>query len=126
MVNMLKQKYYKKTRIKTRLFLYLAQAKKEYNEYEKNKNNTVKLSEAGEKLWDAFNYFIELKANKSLKTSREVREAVYLQHDTNIISIYDKASWLHLFFYGWTDRIEDVEDNFNIVYKGLVYYSKNV
>ena len=125
MNKMKNEQQYKKTRIRTRMFSYLKQAKKEYNEYKKHKD-TLKLAEGGEKLWRAFNYYMELRMNKSLKTSREVRQAVYLQHDTNIISIYDNASWLHQFFYGWTDNIEDVIYNFNIVYNGLMYYSKNV
>ena len=120
------EKYFKKTRIKTRMVSYLKEAKKEYDNYNNIKKDTTKLAEGGEKLWEAFNYFMELKMNKSLRTSREVREAVYLQNDKELIIIYTNASWLHQFFYGWTDRIEDVIDNFNIVYKGILLYSKNI
>ena len=91
-------KHFKETRIEARLLSYLAKAREEYGKYKKTKN-TTQLAEAGEKLWGAFNYYMELKAGKSLKTASEVKHAVYNQEDSNLISLYDKASWLHQFFY---------------------------
>ena len=98
---MSENKYYKKERIESKLKSYLAEAESEYNAYKHDKSrNTTLLAEAGEKLWGAFNYYMELKVGASLKTAAEVRSAVYAQEDTNLISLYDKASFLHQFFYG--------------------------
>jgi hypothetical protein len=141
-----KNKHYKKERIESKLKSYLAEARSEYDAYKGNKSrNTTQLAEAGEKLWGAFNYYMELRAGVSLKTAAEVRSAVYAQEDTNLInlydkasflhqffygwdliSLYDKASFLHQFFYGWADRKEDVESSFKEVANGLeVYMNKD-
>ncbi len=122
----LNEKYYKETRISSKLNSYLAQANKEYKDYRgsKNKNTTV-LAEAGEKLWGAFNYYMELKTGGSLKTAEEVRKRVYANGDSTLVNLYEKAAFLHQFFYGWADRVEDVERRFNEVYKGLMFYTKN-
>ena len=117
-------KYYKKERIESKLNSYLTEARSEYDAYKADKSrNTTRLAEAGEKLWGAFNYYMELRAGASLKTAAEVRTAVYAQEDTNLISLYDKASFLHQFFYGWADRKEDVEARFKEVANGLEVYA---
>ena len=117
-------KYYKKERIESKLKSYLAEARSEFDAYKGDKSrNTTRLAEAGEKLWGAFNYYMELRAGASLKTAAEVRSAVYAQEDTNLISLYDKASFLHQFFYGWADRKEDVEARFKEVANGLEVYA---
>ena len=119
-----KNKHYKKERIESKLKSYLAEARSEYEEYKADKSrNTTRLAEAGEKLWGAFNYYMELRAGVSLKTAAEVRSAVYAQEDTNLINLYDKASFLHQFFYGWADRKEDVEARFKEVANGLEVYA---
>ncbi len=118
-------KVYNKQKLKAKLESYVSHAKIEYKLY-KEENDTTKLAEAGEKLWGAFNYLMELKQNKSLKNLSEVRKAVYDSQDTTLIGIYDKAFSLHQFFYGWTDRIEDIEERFKTTFNGIDVYSKRL
>lgn len=118
------EKYYKESRIKARLDSYLTQAKEEYTNYQSSKD-TTKLAEAGEKLWGAFNYLMEIKAHQSLKTNQEVIDAVYNTHDNTLIGVYKDAFILHQFFYGWTDRIEDIESAFMSTEKGIELYRSN-
>jgi len=119
------KKYFKETRVRAKLDSYLAEAKQEYKSYLKTKD-TTKLAEAGEKLWGASNYLMELKANKSLKTAKEVGDAVYGYKDTTLITVYDKVYILHQFFYGWVDRIEEIERAFNSAEKGIEIYRSDL
>lgn len=115
-------KLYNKKKIKASIESYISHAKEEYNAYKKEKD-TTKLKEAGEKLWAAFNDLMELKADKNLNTAKEVRDAVYATQDNVLISLYNEAFSLHQFFYGWTDRIEDIEERFKSIVSGLDIYS---
>lgn len=67
---------------------------------------------------------MELKTGKSLKTAKEVRKEVYSQQDNTLIGIYNDAFSLHQFFYGWIDRIDDIEERFKSVEAGMRIYKE--
>ncbi len=119
------KKYFKTSRIQAKLNSYLKEAKQEYAGYKKT-GDTTRLAEAGEELWGAFNYLMELRVQKSLKTAKEVIEATYASHDNTLIGIYQNAFALHQFFYGWTDRIEDIERAYQTTEKGIEIYRSNL
>lgn len=116
------EKYFKKSRTEYKLKQYMEEAQKEFKSYEKNHSDSAKLAEAGEKLWGALNCLIELKTDKALKSRNEVKKAVYATMDSTLISIYERAYQLHLFFYGYADSLEEIAEIYKTVNAGLHTY----
>ena len=119
------KKVYNRQKLRAKLALYIAQARKEYKTY-LERGDSIRLAQAGEKLWGAFNYLMELRAAKSLKTGSEVKKAVYASRDNTLIGLYNDVFSLHQFFYGWIDRIEDIEERFKSASIGMDVYCKRL
>lgn len=118
-----KGKYYNSARTKARMEAYIREASAERRAYSKA-HNATKLAEAGEKLWGATNYLLELKANRSISTTKEAKAALAELKDKELSKVYDEAFLLHTFFYGWTEDMDKIVDTFDSALEGLETLNK--
>jgi hypothetical protein len=89
----------------------------EFRIYKKT-GKTIKLAQAGEKMWNSFTLYLDKKYNKELTSYREIKKAV--DKDPEMKKIFDDAYWLHIFFYrGYTDYPPIEEEKFMNVSKKL-------
>lgn len=102
---------------------FLRKAEQEFRRYKKT-NDDQYLAQAGEKLWNVFNIFVQEKVGYKITNYGAMKKAVtelYGKAKSNTLLItFDNAYQLHIFFYrGWTDDINDVEQLYIETKNGL-------
>ena len=113
-------------KIMTKMLKY---SKFEYERYEKTRNE-IYLQQAGEKLFNAYSKYLEIKFSKRTQNHDDTRKLAYHdEYDTNIMSNLDH---LHEYFYHggdvfstnqyYTSALKKVEDAITIYNKtGIAY-----
>ena len=76
----------------------LARASEEINKFDKTKN-PLHLEQAGEKIWLAFNVFVQGKFKKKVKSFTDLKKVVFDSRDPFLIDVFNEAYNLHRFFY---------------------------
>lgn len=109
--------------IMTRIGGFLKKAEHEFKRYKRTGDDQY-LAQAGEKLWNVFNLFVQEKSGRKITNYGALKKAItelYSKGKSNTLLITFKNAYdLHIFFYrGWTEDIKDVEQLYIETKNGL-------
>lgn len=97
-----------------RMKSFLKKSEAEYNKYKTTKDD-VYLAQAGEKLWNIFNMYVQEKVGRKITNYGALKKAVselFASGGTNnLLTTFKNTYDLHVFFYrGWTEDINEIDE----------------
>ena len=100
----------------------MQKSKQEYDKFLSTKQE-IYLSQAGEKLWNAYNIFIAILAKKPIHNKKVAEQlsghfAVIFQ-DSNFVKVFINTFELHKYFYRGHGDTDDEERRFIVAYELL-------
>jgi hypothetical protein len=95
----------------------------EFKRYESTGDDQY-LAQAGEKLWNVFNLYVQKKIGRKVTNYGAMKKAVaelYSQGGSNLLlTTFKNAYDLHIFFYrGWTEDINEIVELYHETRNGM-------
>lgn len=109
---------------------FLNKSKTEFDTYTRT-GDVKKLAQAGEKLWNAFNLFVQKKSGKKIRSYSQLKKEVseiYTQSGSELLlRTFKKCYDLHIFFYrGYTEDVKDIENDYLEAYESILILEKSL